>query len=402
MRTKLPVLLLLLLPSLYVAADIAPNPIRAKGIIPSGTVDIRMVWERVEVDLYRDSSVVEATFFMRNEGASQVVNIGFPEMHFYQGIYQPGVTPELPPGSFRVFQNGKEVHDIRLYRPEGNGSPSNNGGFDKLPGTRHAIPENYDERPWLLWDTGFEESDTMTIVVKYTLPYGVVKGRCRYFTYLVSTGSGWKGSIEHADIIVNLKDIPADHILHASPGQLKPEENRLVWSFRELNPTPANDIEIFYEAYSGQYAGSVANKPYPLYIVDDEIEPRVTTFDRGGNTRLRAMEPDDILSVKIVRESRETEAITGGSEPLIVVLSKNHAIKEFAEKVLSKHAMSQNMRPTPHREFTMRYNLQVGEKLYSGDEMLKVMSETDPASVRSVLLTDSDSNKTTIKLITES
>lgn len=39
-------------------ADIIPNPIRARGIMPFEVTDVKMIYEKVIVDLYKDSSHV--------------------------------------------------------------------------------------------------------------------------------------------------------------------------------------------------------------------------------------------------------------------------------------------------------------------------------------------------------
>ena len=59
MKINLTILTLILACNYSVFADIAPNPIRAKGIVTSLTTDIRMVSEKVTVDLFQDHSEVE-------------------------------------------------------------------------------------------------------------------------------------------------------------------------------------------------------------------------------------------------------------------------------------------------------------------------------------------------------
>jgi len=89
-----------------VFGDIAPNPIQAKGIQPDGKTTVRMVSEKVFVDLYRDSSVVECLFYMKNEGREQKINIGFPEMNFHHFNPKKGAGFS---NSFRVEENGINV-----------------------------------------------------------------------------------------------------------------------------------------------------------------------------------------------------------------------------------------------------------------------------------------------------
>jgi len=64
-------------------ADIIPEPVVVKGIVPSRPVDIQMVSEVVKVNLSMDSSFVECTFQMHNWGKETNLNVGFPIMNFY-------------------------------------------------------------------------------------------------------------------------------------------------------------------------------------------------------------------------------------------------------------------------------------------------------------------------------
>jgi hypothetical protein len=64
-------------------ADIIPDPVKVKGIIPAQPVNVQMVSEQVTVDLYKDSSFVQCVFNMKNFGKAQVLEVGFPMMNFY-------------------------------------------------------------------------------------------------------------------------------------------------------------------------------------------------------------------------------------------------------------------------------------------------------------------------------
>ena len=67
----------------HVFADIAPTPIKAKTIYPGHQTSVRMESEKVIIDLYNDSSVVQCSFNMKNLGEHEKLRIGFPEMDFY-------------------------------------------------------------------------------------------------------------------------------------------------------------------------------------------------------------------------------------------------------------------------------------------------------------------------------
>lgn len=395
-QTKLLLIILLLLFA-NAAAGIAPNPVKIKGIIPEGTIDVRMVWERVVVDLYRDSSVVEATFFMRNEGESQTINIGFPEMNFYQR----GRTADDVPASFSVTGNGRRVEEIRLYTPGPLSGDEGSGDFSlSMTSGEIKIPESYQERPWLLWDATFEEGESMQIVVRYTMPYGEIRGRCRYFTYLMSTGAGWKGSVERAEIVVNLKDLPEDHILYTTPANMETGVNRMVWNFTDLNPSTEHDIEIFYDAEKGAYERSLRLNPYIITIVDGEKVETGTTFDRKSNA-LQIPIGNPYFSIGFLDKSEEKAKYTSGREAVIVIVTSEHVIKEFIATVLSKHQGSRDVRFSPYYDFVAIYDLLSNGKRYEGMEMLRVANNIDPETVQEVRLIKNRAAKTTIEIITK-
>lgn len=64
MKEKL-FLLCIFLTSVSAYADIATNPIKAKSISTPIPTSVRMVKEKVIVDLHKDSSVVKCTFYMK-------------------------------------------------------------------------------------------------------------------------------------------------------------------------------------------------------------------------------------------------------------------------------------------------------------------------------------------------
>ncbi|MCE5206561.1 MAG: hypothetical protein LLF80_10725 [Porphyromonadaceae bacterium] len=88
----------------------------------------------------------------------------------------------------------------------------------------------------------------------------------RFFTYLLSTGAPWKGTIGKAEIIVNLKDIEMDSIVYKKPDNCIISNGQLIWTFLDFEPTSNDDIEIKYNSNKILYTGK---KPIsPVYIVD--------------------------------------------------------------------------------------------------------------------------------------
>ena len=71
---------------------------------------------------------------------------------------------------------------------------------------------------WYLWESEFQKGESKTIEVEYSLPFGMLRNTNeRFFTYLLSTGADWNGTIGKAEIIVNLKDIEPDSLVSMTP-----------------------------------------------------------------------------------------------------------------------------------------------------------------------------------------
>jgi hypothetical protein len=94
---------LIILMSHSAQADISPNPIQIKGIIPSHPVNIQMVSEIVSIQLSMDSALVECTFNMHNLGKAQDLEIGFPMMNFY--LFRDEYPDQ---DKFKVWTKGRE------------------------------------------------------------------------------------------------------------------------------------------------------------------------------------------------------------------------------------------------------------------------------------------------------
>ena len=239
-------LAVLLLASYFAKADISPRPVQVKGIIPSHPVNIQMVSEKVNVRLSMDTAWVECTFNMHNLGAAQDLEIGFPMMNFY--LFQDKYPDQ---DKFRVWVDGSEVKKIGMHIPQDLQSLLKSD----ITFEHNRLIEEYDNqnKPWYLWKSHFDKNESQVIVVKYILPNGATKQN-RFFNYLLSTGAGWAGKIERAEVIINTNDIPEDQILSITPKHYKLKEKQISWVFKNLEPTTADDILMKYEMEKGSYA----------------------------------------------------------------------------------------------------------------------------------------------------
>lgn len=367
-------------------ADIAPNPIKAKGIVASGNTNIRMVSERVIVDLYKDSSVVECHFVMKNEGKKQQINIGFPEMNFHH--FKTTSATDFS-SSFLVHENGKEVQLIDIYTP--------NSDLRKEQNIYERTNNlDYEEQPWYLWDSEFDDGETKIIKVRYSLPFGQIKNRCRYFTYLLNTGFGWKGSIETCEVIVNLKDISKDLILKTTPQNNIVNDNEIKWKFNNLEPTTSDDIKIYYESSKGAYELMKKKKPDPTIVLNEQILPERDILNDVHS--LDNILPDDILKTKVLKDLKETVKYTSGNEGVFLIFTKDYAIDKINRIITPKKSNKNQLDYKSPTDFIERYELVVDRITYKEKEMLLKILELEKDEIKNVKITDRPIGKTYIQI----
>ena len=292
-------------------ADIAPNPIKAKTISPKDQTSIRMVSEKVIIDLYNDSSVVKCLFNMKNLGEQEKIQIGFPEMTFHY-LRQKSKVDEA--NRFQVKENGKVVtfnfSDSLRYNEE----------------YRKKVESYLIKEEWFLWESEFKQGESKTIEVQYSLPSGLLyKTNQRFFTYLLSTGANWNGTIGKAEIIINLKDIVKDSIISINPPNYEIFDNQIIWTLWDLEPTTNDDIKVNYNSSKILYTGK---KPIPpVIIVDGNLD---NEFD------LKSLEPNDIASIDVIKNPEETKEYTNQNNDVVKIYTKDFVLKELKKLIKAK------------------------------------------------------------------
>jgi hypothetical protein len=292
-------------------ADIAPNPIKAKSISPKDQTSIRMESERVIIDLYNDSSVVKCLFHMKNLGKKEKLQIGFPEMSFH---YFRQISTVDEASRFQVKENGKAVNFHFSNFLRSNEENRKNVGS-------YQIRED-----WYLWESEFRQGESKTIEVQYSMPFGArYKTDERFFTYLLSTGAQWKGTIGKAEVVVNLKDIERDSLISQQPNNCVISNDQLTWTFSDLEPTTNDDIKINYNSNKILYKGK---KPVPpVFIVNGNL---MKEWDA------KSMEPNNIANFEIIRNPEETKKYTSQNNGVVKIYTKDFVLTELKRLIKAK------------------------------------------------------------------
>ena len=238
---KYQILLLVFVGAMFLAlhpakADVAP-PVRPPGanLEPgSESTQVRMVAETVTLAILPDSgpnqlgqAKVTADFTMRNLGSeTETMAARFP----VGASDGRGGIPQITDFGVRVNGDPRPTRTITGEDP--------NGWEDSVP--------------WVEFDVSFSPGQDVNIVVTYTIQ-GTGYYPFSYFTYILSTGAGWKDTIGSADVIVrfpyevNRQNViiePADlGWSESSPGAVL-TGREVRWHYDDLEPARENNIVV--------------------------------------------------------------------------------------------------------------------------------------------------------------
>jgi hypothetical protein len=347
-------------------ADIAPNPIQAKGISARFPTEIKMTYEKVSVSLTLDSSYVHCYFRLHNEGKAEKIQIGYPVMST-----SPYTLSNSRFAPIQVYQDGIEIKNIDR-------SMSNSRDL------------NSSTNSWYLWDSFLNEDETMEIEISYSLPHGIVKNDLYYnFDYLLSTGSGWKGKIDTAEVIVTLKNFDKKLILKTSPENYSTIGSQLIWKLYNIEPSTKDDISIKYEKKLGQYDEEL--KRMTLFILDEES---ILNTDIRLPNNLDSLNPKDIIYMNVLRKNEQAKIkmldvdLSNGA---IIIYTKNFIPKKLVETLNSKLTGFNNekIEAIPLPKFIDKYSVELNGKRIDKKDL----------SIEVIKMSDLDINRVTIKKI---
>lgn len=217
-----------------VRADVAP-PAQPPGanLEPGGEItQVRMMAEKVLMEVKPGSgdslgqAVVTADFTMRNLGDStEAMAVRFP-ISANDGFSS---YPEIK--NLQVQVDGRSVRTRRIM------------GEDPYYGG--------DQVPWAEFQAKFPPGKDVKVRVTYQLE-GTGYPPFASFSYILSTGAGWKDTIGSADLVVKLPyEANVNNVLLAgetgysftSPGAVL-DGREIRWHYENLEPTTADNLEV--------------------------------------------------------------------------------------------------------------------------------------------------------------
>lgn len=208
-------------------ADMGPKPrTTGAGMVPQTDmkgVEIEMTREEVDLVLSKgdddDSLDVTVTFHMTNLGKEAAFEVGFPVGAF------KNMT------EFSVTTDGVD-REAKL--------------IDKNPQPADSKDEMWNHDYWWVWDESWGEKAEVTHVVKYHLNIWHWS-YYRHTGYILHTGAAWKNVIKQATVTLSFAgDMQMGNIERVGPAGCEFKDGKIVWSFKDLEPTQKDDISISY------------------------------------------------------------------------------------------------------------------------------------------------------------
>ena len=243
---------------------------------PEGTENIRILDEKLVIELGPEKAEVEVRYIMRNLTEKTVkVRFGFPVEESLDNNHMEGEWVDRSKSAdgsaglkycsdYLVKAGGEALP----FKWQGEVKPASDERFKMLSG-------------WLVSELKFKPGEEKVVRITYGSGYSQevwsvsedgFKG-ASMFRYRLSTGAVWGGTIGAGEVTVKTSGVPGEGPRVIKPvGRFAKEGEDWVWRFKDLEPTMADDIEIevvpeersFYRSFNpGAYPGE--DEPWALY-----------------------------------------------------------------------------------------------------------------------------------------
>lgn len=322
-----------------------------------GDTPVRMVSERVVIELGREQYTVDASFEFRNEGGTVTVPVGFPDVGYgYAGTF----TGLRDNETFETWVNGEpcpfRIAPGRMVLHSGDGQERVISDPDSLAAARAVLQRGgkpafadvdaslaCEETRWYVKEVTFPGGATTTTRVRY------VAGYTSYLEYTYGTGNTWSGSIDRAVFVV--KTSPEVWM------QAAPQLTRRSWAWTNTRTYEKKRPGEFEHEYVLTDVEPFEDEVIRVFIRDRSPKKPEQPWERGGNFAFADRPvPDEFLDLLSLAQLR-------------LFLNAFYAYhgKVFADRALDAH-------------FRDTYWYQPSADFRDED-----LSDTDRASIHSIL-----------------
>lgn len=255
-----------------------------------GTQHVRILDEKLDIDLRRTDASVTIRYTMRNlSGQPERVKFGFPvEATLEDGeiFDEPSLEAEKATQTLSEARRKDllaAIQQLKGYAVAMDGQPIKSefviepfttGKIKPFPGSKAL--KNI--AGWMVSEVVFPASSQTVLEIVYSADYlgdessvsDDERWTARSFVYRLSTGAIWNGPIEKGTVTVRVDGIPASEVEIAKPRErFKRKGDQWVWEFQNLKPTLADDLTIraipgYYEHFRQE--GPEENPPVLTYL----------------------------------------------------------------------------------------------------------------------------------------
>jgi hypothetical protein len=214
------------------------------------------VEEKLDVALRRSTAAVVVRYRTLNTTSAPVrVRFGFPVEASDPQAEHYDEEPSPAQKRDSLLQAIKQLHDYTVTL-DGKAVPSK---YEIEPFATGAIPAFAGSEVlkgvagWMVSDVTFPAGAPATLEIRYTALHGVdatyvsddVSLGAPSFSYRLSTGAVWSGTIAKGTVTLRADGIPADEVRIETPlDRFKRVGDQWVWEFSDLEPTLADDITV--------------------------------------------------------------------------------------------------------------------------------------------------------------
>lgn len=200
------------------------------NIYPQKSTHIRMVREKITIDLMKEGGEVDCQFWFVNEGETDTVIVGFPDVE---------ISPSSANEAAKNFQTWVNQKSVPVFRDS----------IQEVVDSSDTLKTS-----WYYWKAYFKKQDTTVIQNKY---FGVWGGSyCeKRFNYIIGTGNKWLGPIGSGRIVFHHGNLLSS--LFVGKGfwrdslDLKPTyfEDSTVYEFHDYTPRNRENVDLWFSSY---------------------------------------------------------------------------------------------------------------------------------------------------------
>ena len=264
--------------------------------------DISLLKEDLRIKIVSDTTFIEVTYLLKNNGNKQSVQYGFP-VDMYKSEWRD--EPYTSVLYFEAFVNQKtKKHE-----------------YWKTEQTEKENDENYKIiREWYGLTLDFKKGTTQTLTIKYTVQnyrydyyyahYFIPEPSERIFLYDLFPSSSWSdGIVQDFSLKLDLSDLKHHECKYniEGLGELKSENQDGIYTFQTQNFDLKNEsfISVTYDNSKRAIAYCLKNayKLFPILSISSSTENAEYLIDNDPNTVWKGKEGDWI---KIKVQSQNT------------------------------------------------------------------------------------------------